>query len=235
MKIDKIYIIHYTRLTSRKDEILRLLKDINIPYEFITEFDRDDFTDDILKKYYDPDPIKYRNKSILWGYENEFRILNNAEISSTIKHITALDKISKECDVCGLILEDDIVPLFIDFLEELNNSINESDNWDVIYFGKGIGDDFIKSKTKTKISENLYLINHPASNCGESYCVRKEAARKIVNSVIPFQNVSDWEFAHSYYINNLNIVWRLPSIFDQGSKNGIYKSSQRDNYENSIL
>lgn len=235
MKIDKIYIVHYTKLIHRKEEILRILESIDIPYEFISEFDRDELTDDILKKYYDPDPIKYANKAMLWGHANEFRTLNGAEISSTIKHINALDKISKECDSCGLILEDDIVPLFFDFLEEINNSINESDNWDVIYLGKGMGDDFIKTKTKTKISENLYLINHPASNCGESYCVRKEVAKKIVDSVIPFQNVSDWEFAYSYYINNLKIIWRLPSIFDQGSKNGIYKSSQRDNYEDSIL
>lgn len=227
MKINKIYIIHYTKLKNRKDEIEKILEGTSVPYEFITDFDRDDLTDEIIKKYYDPDPVEYANKSKLWGYINQFKILNSAEISSTIKHITALDKISKECDDCGLILEDDAIPLVKNFLEETEKSLNELENWDVVYLGKGIGDDFIKMKSKLKKSDSLYLIDHPASNCGESYCVKKQSAKIIVDSVIPFQNISDWEFAYSYYINNLNIMWRIPSLFDQGSKNGTYKSEQR--------
>jgi len=226
MKIDKVYIMHYKKGTDREIFINNLLENINIPYEIITDFDREDITDDMLKKYYDLDPIKCLNKLKLWGF-SEPRILNYAEISLTIKHIIALYKISKECENAGLILENDAIPFFSNFMDEINNSINEDKNWDAIFLGKGCGDEFINNKKKERISENLFKIDHPASNCTESFCIKSDVSKKIADLMVPFQLPIDFELAFSFYKMNLNVYWRLPSIFEQGSKNGKCESGLR--------
>lgn len=229
MKPDKIYIIHYTKLKDRYENIHPFLKNCKIPYEFITDYDQETLSDDIIEKYYLSDESLFNNKTNnLWDSNiHKFRVLNKPEISCTIKHLIAIKKLSEECSNFGLILEDDVV-----FYENFNDrykycmSMTPS-NWDSIFLGDGCGEHFqtFKLSQSTKINDCCYLINHPATNCAEAYILKPEIAKKIYDSAIPFQLVSDWEIAYQLYKINAKTYWWYPSLATQGSRNGKYQST----------
>lgn len=237
MKLKKIYVIHYTKLKERKEKILEIFKNKEIEYEFILDYDKDDFSKKNIYEYYKPDEdlFVYKIESAFnppeWdSREKWFRILNDAEISCTIKHILALKKVSEQKEDFCLIVEDDIIPIYDDFLEKINLILEQSpDDWDSIFLGEGCGKDFIVSKMKNlqKVNNNLFKSPPPATNCAEAYLIKKDSAKKIYDSIIPFQLVSDWELAYQFYKLNMNVYWALPPLFYQGSKSGKYSSTLR--------
>jgi len=235
-EIKKAYIVHYTKLKDRKENILKIFKDEDVILEFIEPYDREDINHKVLNKFYFPDKVSFEAKiAPLWGFgtgnENRFRILNMAEISCTIKHIEAIRRIAEGDEEVGLILEDDALPVSLNFLEDINKILKTSrDSWDAIYLGTGCGLFFINSKLdkgSEKISDELVKVSHPATNCGESYLITKNAAQKLYESVVPFNLVSDWEFAYHFYKLNMEIYWCLNPLFLQGSKNGLFASTLR--------
>jgi hypothetical protein len=229
MKPDKIYIVHYTKLSDRYSKVISFLENSKIPYEFIKEYDQEDLSTDILKQYYLADEIKFKQKiDPLWDSNiHRFRTLNLPEISCTIKHLKAIEKVSLECPNFGLILEDDV--LFNNNFNDLYKKyISETPtDWDAIFLGEGCGINFQNEKifNSQKISKNSYLMNHPATNCAEAYLLKPQIASKIYSSAIPFQLVSDWEIAYQLYKFNAKTYWWYPSIASQGSRNGLYKST----------
>jgi GR25 family glycosyltransferase involved in LPS biosynthesis len=229
MKPDKIYIIHYTKLKDRYENIHPFLKNCKIPYEFITDYDQETLSDDIIKKYYFPDETLFNNKTNnLWDSTiHKFRVLNKPEISCTIKHLVAIKKISEECSNFGLILEDDVI-----FYENFNFNYNECfkqtpEDWDAIFLGEGCGVNFQNDKilSSKKITSNCYLVPNPATNCAEAYLLKPSVAKSIYESATPFQLVSDWEIAYQLYKLNSKTYWWYPSLVTQGSRNGKYQST----------
>ena len=228
--IDKIYIIHYTKLKERREHIESIVSKYNIPYEFITEYDQEDL-EYVKSKYYNLDIDEYNKKIEIYNRTKHgippFRKLSDAEISCTIKHIIAIKKLSEECNI-GLILEDDAIPYNDSFIDLAEKSIKESpDNWGSIFIGNGCGDEFIKQKSKYRINENLFSVPHPATNCAEAYILNKQSAEKLYNSMLPFQQISDWELACSFWLQSIDVFWRIPSLIYQGSISGEFKSSLR--------
>jgi GR25 family glycosyltransferase involved in LPS biosynthesis len=202
---------------------------INIPYEFITDYDQDNLSE-VKDKFYNTDRDSYyrdvKPYEILFGHI-DYKPLSDAEISCTMKHILAIKKLSEECNI-GLILEDDAIPYDGNFLINANLDIGETPNgWSSIFIGNGCGDNFIKSKSKSKVSETIYEVNHPATNCAEAYILNKESAKKIYDNILPFQQISDWALSCIFYKLNMKIYWRIPSLLYQGSVSGKFKSTLR--------
>ena len=228
----KTYIIHYTKLKDRKKNINDFLSDTNFDYEFIEEYDKEDITEQDLQKYFSREQEIFHQKiTPLWGYV-PYREINMAEISCTIKHVIALGKIANQKEKYGLILEDDAIPTDKNFERYIKEAIkNSPDDWDFIFLGEGCGIDFINKKRNDDrfevINKNLVKAKHPATNCAEAYLVNKESAKKIYDSIIPFNITSDWELAYQFYKLNMNVYWYIPPIFYQGSKTGKYNSELR--------
>lgn len=229
MKPDKIYIIHYTKLKDRYNELYPFLEKCKISYEFISEYDQEQLTDDIIKKYYLADENIFNNKiENLWDKNiHKFRVLNKPEISCTIKHLVAIKKLSEECPNFGLILEDDAI-----FYEKFNQNYKECfdqtpEDWDAIFLGEGCGINFQNQKilNSKKITDKCYLVPNPATNCAEAYLLKPKAAKQIYKSAIPFQLVSDWEIGYQLHKLNLKTYWWYPSLVTQGSRNGKYSST----------
>jgi GR25 family glycosyltransferase involved in LPS biosynthesis len=223
LNIDSVYVVHYTKLLDRKNKIVEQFGGIVDNLHFINEFDQEELSDDILKEYYLPDPMKWVNKvSPLWDVRiHRPRYLNIAEISCTIKHIIALEQVAKNGD--GFIIEDDLL-IKDNFLEEFNETMsNLPADWDVIMIGAGC-----QMHTKELIpGVKLYKREHPATRCLDSYLISQKTARKIIETVKPFQLISDWEFAFQFFLHNLNVYWLEPSPCYQGSEVGYYKSTLR--------
>jgi len=231
--IDKVFIVHYTKLKERKSNILSYINKFNTPYSFIEDYDQEVLNQDILSKFYLPEKIHWDNKvSPIWDVlTHSFRHLNIAEISCTIKHLLAVKRVAEECTTAGLILEDDCMPISENFYEQMLELIRKlPSDWDVIFFGEGCGNAFIDrniSSRNLERKDGYCKAVHPATNCAEAYLVKANVAEKLYKESLPFQLVSDWELASSFYKLNLNIYWAVPPIFNQGSKNGTFDSTLR--------
>jgi GR25 family glycosyltransferase involved in LPS biosynthesis len=225
----KSFIIHYTKLKERKEFMdYQLSKNPLIDYEYISEFDADDLAIDVIDKFYEKSPEIYKKKTEnLWSRaDSEYRELNLPEISCTLKHLEAIKRASK-IDGISLILEDDCC--FSDnFYVKLEKKISLlPDDWDAVFFGVGCGSWFQSQKIKGYkiVAENILKANHPSTNCAECYLVNQESAKRIYENFIPFHMISDWELAYIFYKLNMNVYWVYPSIAEQGSKNGMYRST----------
>lgn len=225
----KTYVIHYTKLKERKDTMISFLSNTNIEFEFITEYDKERIKDN---NFYLPDPLKFDEKiKPLWDNKvHKFRILNPAEISCTIKHISAIKRITEQDDEIGLILEDDAIPIENNFSDKIIELIEVAPtNWEAIFMGVGCGVEFMNEKLRTShiINDKFAVVEHPVTNCAEAYLLKKKTAKRIYESIIPFQLVSDWELAYQFYKLDMNVYWSIPPLFYQGSKSGTYNSTLR--------
>jgi hypothetical protein len=106
--------------------------------------------------------------------------------------------------------------------------IIETFQWDVIFIGNGIGRRFIFKKINYKIlNPNPQIVNHPASNCADSYIIKKESAKLLLNNLQKFNLSYDWELAYQMYKLDFSVYWSTRPLFFQGSKTGDYKSELR--------
>ena len=227
MPPDKIYLIHYTALTERLSRIAPTLNNSGIPYEIITQYDKEDLNSSVLLEKFSPNKQLFEEKiAALWdGNVHRYRHLNMAEFSCTLKHFEAIRRISVDCPNFGLILEDDVI-FNTDFAEKYNQNIADTPNdWDAIFLGEGIGDGYINSRlsSSNNIKNDVWKVGHPSTNCAEAYMLKPEMAKKIYEG-LPFSLVSDWEIAYQLYKNNANVYWWYPALATQGSRNGKFKS-----------
>lgn len=225
----KTYIIHYTKLEDRKSNIISSLSEGDFEYEFITNYDKEEIEGN---EYYKPDKEMFDEKiRHLWDSRvHKFRVVNPAEISCTIKHILAIEKIANQEEEVGLILEDDAIPIEGGLFDKIQQLVETApDNWDSIFMGAGCGIDFMNQKLQgcSLINERFAQVPHPSTNCAEAYLLKKESAKRIYESIVPFQLVSDWELAYQFYKLDMNVYWSIPPLFYQGSKSGQYSSELR--------
>ena len=206
-----------------------MFKDKYFKLEYITEYDQEDLATTNLNDFYLDDEATYLKKSKLWSQDNAYRRLNNAEISCTLKHFEAIKKSSESNHEVSLIIEDDVLIFSKFFKSKLKKVLRLDSDWDLLFIGQGISKNFILKNINKKgeLKSKLYEVEHPATNCAESYLIKKNAAKKIFKNMLPFNMISDWELAFQIYDLDLRVKWLYPPIFYQGSKSGKYKSELR--------
>lgn len=213
--------MHCKKLKERKEELDKWIHGIPKKPIFINDYDAEELTEEIINKYY-----KYDEKIVREFFKRDWK-LNNAEISLNIKHIKAIEDFLLRQDEVALFLEDDAIPLDkINFKKEINECLsNTPSDADLIFIGQGISKEFIERKIKKeakKINDKCYKIL--STNCTESYLITKKAAQKLLQNIIPFHFCIDWELAYQFSNNQYAIYWWFPPLFEQGSKNGKFKS-----------
>lgn len=196
---------------------------------YINQFDQEDIVNADLSGTYSMDENEYKEKSRLWERGNEYKKLNNAEISCTLKHIEAIKNCATGKNDISLIVEDDIFTFKKNYKKRLLDVIIKKEDWDLLFIGEGISKKFIMNKLNKKfiLREKYFNVDHPATNCAEAYFIKKKAATKIYKNILPFNMISDWELAYQIKHLDLKVKWLFPPIFYQGSKKGIYKSELR--------
>ena len=176
------FIIHYTKLSERKAVVDKLFKDKYFKLEYITEYDQEDLATTNLNDFYLDDEATYLKKSKLWSQDNAYRRLNNAEISCTLKHFEAIKKSSESNHEVSLIIEDDVLIFSKFFKSKLKKVLRLDSDWDLLFIGQGISKNFILKNINKKgeLKSKLYEVEHPATNCAESYLIKKNAAKKNI-------------------------------------------------------
>lgn len=227
LNVDKVYVLHYTKLTDRKERLDEMFFMHGIDVEYITEFDQEVLTQEFIDENYDKRKESYDAK-IHPAYGNRstpHRELNIAEISCTLKHRLAIQKIAEECPNYGLIFEDDVI-LVPNFVYQFNQFLQSTPNdWEAIFMG---------CCANLRVPQNIqrpnqyaYPMTHPASRGGDSYLLTSETAAKIRSTMDTFVTISDWELSYQLFKHDIKTYWWEPPLVVQGSETGLYKTTLR--------
>ena len=213
----RTYILHYTKLTDRKAYMEKLSDTLGLDAVWITELDQEEMIGDTLDYYHKSSSEDWDRKvGALWDLsQHQYRSLKPSEISLTAKHVEAMKRISEDDNEFGLILEDDVLVCekFQNLLDEYY--ANTPDDWDVIFMGNGYGIHIPQHKLEE--GKTVYLADHPASRCTEAMLVKKDAAKKLYDSMRPFTLVCDWEYAWQFYNLDFKVYWFEPAVITQAS------------------
>lgn len=208
MNLNKIYICHWKKLKDRKFKLLETLDQQHISnYEFVENYDTDDWNIKELKKKY-----PYVFKLTPSG-----RFLTNAEVSLLLKHYYIMNKLVNSNQDYILVLEDDVL-LSDNFLVNLKKCYNQLPlDWDLVWVGTCCN--LHEPKMKGKL---VYKTNR-GSRCTHSYLISKKCANKILKNTDMITEAADHAF--NYYIEklNLNNYWIEPPL-----------AIQNPNYETTI-
>jgi|TARA_B100000214_G_scaffold82643_1_gene56159 GR25 family glycosyltransferase involved in LPS biosynthesis len=226
-----IQIIHYSKLSDRKEFIDKLFKDENLEIDYVLDYDKEALNTAPEEYNYVKNEDQFLGKIIkLWKiYDEKYRILSDAELSCYFKHLKSLYNIANSDKEYGLILEDDVINLkpIKNNLHSVINKFSKTD-WDIVFLGRGAGKDFIKSKSKKDLFNLKYLKpTHPASNCAEAYIIKKKSAGLLYESMKEFTLPYDWEMAYKMFELDFKVRWYYPPLFKQGSQDNTYKSELR--------
>ncbi len=205
----KTFICHWKKLKERKKNILEVLEEEKISdYEFVTDFDIDDWDINSIK-------LEYPN---IFGNNPCGRKLKYSEISLSLKHIKIIKDIFLNYDY-GLILEDDVI-LCDDFKGEFEKSFSQLPNdWDLAWVGT-----CCNLHAPIVGEQRVYKMN--GSRCTHAYIMSKKCASKILEELKYCNDGAD--FYYNYLIEkfNLNNYWFEPSLAIQ---NPNYKTTIQNN------
>ena len=218
LAVQKIYIAHYLPLFERKQNILNQLNTHSLNAEWVVD-EPDDSSIAIISNT-DMWDIKFsemQNKNYC-----PKRQLRKSEISLEYKHIKIYENIIKNDIKSALVLEDDVI-LDKNFSNNFNLFLSMTPkDWDMIFIGSGC--DLTVPPSERKSGVIAYKKDHPASKCTDSYIIKKSAAQKIINTILPFTFPIDFELNYQMFKHNMNVYWWEPSIVKQGSQCGLYRS-----------
>ena len=211
----KIFVLHYSKLTERKNYILEQFKKYNITnFEFIEKYDKDEITD---------------SEIIIFD-----KTYKKSTMSLHLKHNYVYNLIAENYDN-ALIFEDEVI-LSDNFLDKLNNYIYQlPEDWDMLFIGNGCNLHIEAHIIKPDINiykKCLHATNwggYGASRCSDSYLVNKKCAIKLCEYIKNLKNKIDipidWWINVASRDNNLNVYWAEPTIVTQGTESGLFKSS----------
>ena len=214
----RIFVLHYSKLTHRKQHILEQFKKNGIEeFEFIEHFDKDEIT-------YNECPEFHQN------YITDRR----SELSLHLKHFYIYKLMVTENIDEALIFEDDVV-LSDDFMKKLTEYLTQlPTTYDMLFIGGGCQ----LHIPNTRLISNQYIYERcvdlnkegdGATRCTDSYIIHNRCAKKICDYVSNLNykiNLPiDWWLNIAARDNKLNVYWSEPTIVTQGSQNGLFSRS----------
>jgi GR25 family glycosyltransferase involved in LPS biosynthesis len=199
--IDKIFVIHYSPLTERKEHLTAEFRKYGIAnYEFFEEYNRNTVSRELMSRYY------------------KLHRLTPAQICISIAHIEIYRQMVEKNYSRVLILEDDAL-LADNFLEKFNHymTVVPSD-FDMLFLNDGCG-----MHAPHVTPEKIWYLRPSTRTCC-SYIISKAACEKILPTIIPFTKVIDHELNTQIALHKLHVYWCEPTIVSDGSETCYAKS-----------
>jgi GR25 family glycosyltransferase involved in LPS biosynthesis len=221
----KIFVLHYSKLTRRKQHILEQFEKHGITeYEFIEKFDKDVITDDECPEF------------------SKYYVANRrAELSLHLKHLYLYRLMLSENYEEVLVLEDDVI-LSDNFMKKLTEYMTQlPKDYDMLFIGNGcnlhiprnqlIANQYIYAKC---LHETAWGGNG-AARCTDSYIIHQRCAKKLCEyvaaagaAVVETKKINfpvDWWLNEAARDLVLKVYWAEPTIISQGSQNGMFSRS----------
>lgn len=214
------YVMHYKPLVNRRKALTKSLSEIGITAKWITDWDANELTEQILSLYYKEDPVIWNNR-INWQKKVSFRRLRMSEISIAIKHIRSMKNVLQRGLPYALFLEDDVV-FSPDFTKKFNTYFdNCPDDFDFVFLGDACN---LRIRNPDPLI-NFYEKSDPIDKCADSFIISKRACESMLMNCIPISIPIDHEISNVAKCQGLKGYWIEPPLVTQGSQNGLYKSS----------
>ena len=213
------YIIHVKSATERKEHMLKQIKNLSIPFNFILEGDREELTTEILDANFKDD---------MYG---AFGMT-----SCTYKHLQSFRDMIKNNIPYGLIFENDIF-LEKGFEAAVFKALDEVKERKISNFFLSLEDSFLKfvrgslrkkGQTVYKVEKDQYtggFNGYITRACG-AFIVDLEAAKSIIKEVDTNKchMVSDWFYTYLIGEHIIDLYYIHPTIASQGTHNGKMRS-----------
>ena len=200
---------HHSLAKERKEYLLPFFMEDNINVNWIEDFL--------------PDSDQVLNTKIVFNQHSANRsYLNNAEISCYLKHLKALEIISKS-DSSGLIIEDDIeIPNYSlnRYANEVEKDLLKNDG-DILFIGSSSNNDITFDYPDEIVHEKWMR-----SRCAHCYLITNKTANKILDYMSNIIAPLDWQLNYAIEKFDLKCFWSKTHI-NQRTEKGIIASLLR--------
>lgn len=198
----KTFVIHYKALVERKNVMVKALEVSNLNYEFISNYDRENLTNEIKNRFSSELPLYY--------------------VANFMSHIESFRLIAEQEHPLALILEDDSVPSD-KFLQKSNKYLKKlPEDFDLLYISPGKGN-FHIPLYKRRPFKYIYRKEphqtkwggHGGSRYADAYFVSNKCAKLMYKEFEDADKISltiDWWKNNIIKKNNLNVYWAEPTI-----------------------
>lgn len=214
----KIFVLHYSKLTSRKEHILEQFKKHGISdFEFIEQFDRENITVENFPQF-----------------DKQYIMNRPGELSLHLKHFYVYQMMVNENITEALVFEDDVV-LSDGFKDKLTEYMAQlPSNYDMLFLGDGcllhipsnelVSGQYVYKKNVETTDDG----NGGATRCTDSYVIHNRCAKKLYDYIRSKRNISlpiDWWLNVAARDNNMEVYWGEPTIVSQGTHIGLFPCS----------
>ncbi len=216
----KKHIIHYPKLTDRKEYIeSQKLQDV----EWMSKWNREDFALQPPEKYIPCPKLWHRKLSDYYKTKSDFRLLKPGDLACAENHIETWKTIA-DTDT-GLVLEDDVI--FCDFFNEIfDQTILDCPNFDVLFVGGGFYHEDVAQTTQQIGS--FYQKSHPSTNTVCAYVLSRRAAQKLCKIAESGYTLPiDFEMNYWFDILDFDVYHHIPYLIREGTSAGYYKTCQQ--------
>jgi GR25 family glycosyltransferase involved in LPS biosynthesis len=217
----KIFVLHYSKLTKRKQYIIHQFKLHGITdYEFIEKFDKDTITDDECPEF-----------------SREYVTTRRTELSLHLKHLYVYRTIVRENYEQALVFEDDVI-LSNGFMEKLGVYMKQlPTEYDMLFIGDGCNLHIPRNQLKPgqyiyeKCLHETSWGGNGAAKCTDSYIIHQRCAKKICDYIAATSSTKKIDKPADWWLNDvardlvLRVYWGEPTIVTQGSQNGVFQRS----------
>ena len=215
----KTIVLHYSKLTQRKQYILEQFARHGITdYEFVERFDKDTITDDECPEF-----------------SKNYVANRRTELSIHLKHLYVYRLMMLHDYEDVLVFEDDVV-LSDDFMKNLTAYMTQLPaDYDMLFIGNGcnlhipkymqVPNQYIYEKCHHETAWG----GNGATRCVDSYVIHKRCAKKICDYVANLTKKidipADWWLNEVARDLGLKVYWAEPTIVTQGSQIGLFNRS----------
>ena len=211
----KTFVIHYSKLTDRKQSILSQFALHGIKnYEFVENYNKEELTDS--------------------DYNRFETNMKPSGISVSLKNFWVFDEIAAKYEH-ALIFEDDVI-LSPGFSGKLDMYVRElPPDWDMLFIGDGCNFHIPKNSLipfryiYKKGTEPTLWGGMGATRCVDSYLVSKKAALALSEYIRNIRSKItvpiDWLINTIARDCSMNVYWAEPTIVTQGTEGGLFESS----------
>lgn len=204
------YVIHVKEgYEDREQSVVEQFSRLDMPFEWVLDYDIADINQEVLDRY------KYHGQK-----------LGPAEISCSLKHIAAWERIAADASKGAFIFEDDVLIDIKKFKELAAAAIEEfqAGSSTVGYVSLGDGCAMYVPWTKTQKGQMLYPAEQVRAT--DSYWITRETARQRLAWI----EENGFRLPADHLINKIDnelgipILWMAPAVVTQGSHTGHFAS-----------
>jgi glycosyl transferase family 25 len=203
-----VYVIHAAHFVERKKHITQALNEQGIDFEFVEAFDPKDITEDVERNYFAPDVQ-----------------MSMGAKSCALKHVHVMEMMRDRQQRLALVLEDDLV-LDKDFVPWVHAFLKEATDFVEGYsIQLGCANNMYVPGRQLRKNQHLYL--QKEVRAGEAYLIDAQAANQRLEWI--YKNKISLPIDHLFNLSDrqlgLSIYWSDPTLVEQGSMNGLFKTS----------